>query len=96
MQLLGVSISRGANNHEISIQSLSKGLYTMSPSISEQLEPIVKSLSKFLWRFHVIIYSVVVIGGVAIAIFLLSGLLAVPTEEPQTASISFDKNHANY
>jgi len=39
----------------------------------------------------VIIYSVVVIGGVAIAIFLLSGLLAVPTEEPQTASISFDK-----
>ena len=63
----------------------------MSPSISEQLEPIVKSLSKFLWRFHVIIYSVVVIGGVAIAIFLLSGLLAVPTEEPQTASISFDK-----
>ena len=63
----------------------------MSPSISEQLEPIVKLLSKFLWRFHVIIYSVVVIGGVAIAIFLLSGLLAVPTEEPQTASISFDK-----
>ena len=63
----------------------------MSPSISEQLEPIVKSLSKFLWRFHVIIYSVVVIGGVAIAIFLLSGLLAVPTEEPQTASITSDR-----
>ena len=63
----------------------------MSPSISEQLEPIVKSLSKFLWRFHVIIYRVVVIGVVAIAIFLLSGLLAVPTEEPQTTSISFDK-----
>ncbi len=38
---------RGANNHEISIQSLEVKVYTMSPSI-EQLEPIVKSLSKFL------------------------------------------------
>ncbi len=63
----------------------------MSPSISEQLEPIIKSLSKFLWRFHVMLYSIMVIGGVAISIFLLSGLLAIPTEEPKTASISFDK-----
>lgn len=63
----------------------------MKPSISEQLEPIVKPLSKFLWRFHVILYSVVVIGGVAIAIFLLSGLLAISTETPQNSSTSFDK-----
>ena len=63
----------------------------MSPSISEQLEPIIKSLSKFLWRFHVMLYSIIVIGGVAISIFLVSGLLAIPTEEPQIASISFDK-----
>lgn len=63
----------------------------MKPSISEQLEPIIKPLSKFLWRFHVIIYSVAVIGGLSIAIFLLSGLLSISSEPAPTSSATFDK-----
>lgn len=63
----------------------------MKPSISEQLEPIIKHLSKFLWRFHVMIYSIAVIGGLSIAIFLLSGLLSVSSEPVQTSSATFDK-----
>lgn len=63
----------------------------MKPSISEQLEPIIKPLSKFLWRFHVMIYSIAVIGGLSIAIFILSGLLSISSEPAPASSATFDK-----
>lgn len=65
----------------------------MKDSLSTQLEPIVKPISKFLWRFHVMIYTVIVIGGVAVSVFLLSGLLLYsPDDVPQDAKqSSFDK-----
>ena len=63
----------------------------MKPSISEQLESIIKPLSKFLWRFHVMIYSIAVIGGLSIAIFTLSGLLSISSDPAPASSATFDK-----
>ena len=63
----------------------------MKRSLSSQLEPITKPLAKFLWRFHVIFYSLVVMGGVAIVLFLFTGLLTASPDTPQPMATSFDK-----
>ena len=51
-------------------------------AIAEQLEPITTPVAKFLRRFHLVLYSVFIIGGLAGAIFMISGLLA--TSEVET------------
>lgn len=62
-------------------------------SLAAQLEPITRPIAKFLWRFHVIIFSIVIIGGVAVSIFLFSGLLSTGENNmPTNQKASFDKN----
>lgn len=62
-------------------------------SLAAQLEPITRPIAKFLWRFHVIIFSIVIIGGVAVSIFLFSGLLSAGENNmPTNQRASFDKN----
>jgi len=60
-------------------------------SLSAQLEPIIKPVAKFLWRFHVMLYSFIVIGGVAVVIVLFIGLLSTSPDQSQTAETIFDK-----
>jgi len=56
----------------------------MKDSLSAQLEPIIKPVAKFLWRFHVMLYSFIVIGGVAVAIVLFISLLSTSPDQSQT------------
>lgn len=63
----------------------------MKDSLSAQLEPIIKPIAKFLWRFHVMLYSFIVIGGVAVVIVLFIGLLSTSPDQSQTAETIFDK-----
>ena len=42
-------------------------------SLAAQLEPITRPIAKFLWRFHVIIFSIFIIGGVAVLSILPAG-----------------------
>ena len=60
-------------------------------SLSAQLEPIIKPVAKFLWRFHVMLYSFIVIGGVAVVIVLFIGLLSTSPDQSQTTETIFDK-----
>lgn len=63
----------------------------MKDSLSAQLEPIIKPVAKFLWRFHVMLYSFIVIGGVAVVIVLFIGLLSTSPDQSQTIETIFDK-----
>lgn len=63
----------------------------MKDSIATQLQPIIKPFTQFLWRFHVILFSLLVVGGVAAAIFLLSSSLSISAEKPLVTPESFDK-----
>lgn len=51
----------------------------------------LKPVTKFLWRFHVMIYVITVVGGVAFAIFMLSTLLNTSEITPQTGQTGFDE-----
>ena len=64
-------------------------------TISEQLEPITVPVIKFLRRFHLILYSVFIIGGLAGAIFMISGLLNISEAEVSLPNASFDKETIN-
>lgn len=62
-------------------------------ALAEQLEQITRPIAKFLWRFHVIIFSIFIIGGVAASIFLFSGLLTNGNNDTSIKQgVSFDKS----
>lgn len=63
----------------------------MNGSLS--LSQITVSLSKFLHRFHVILFALIVIGGLSAATFMLYGAIASSsaTNEPAVSSNSFDQ-----
>ena len=61
-------------------------------SLAAQLEPITRPIARFLWRFHVIIFSIFIIGGVAVSIFLFSGLLSAGSGDTSVNQrATFDK-----
>lgn len=62
---------------------------TSSLSISQLTVP----LSRFLHRFHIILFALLVIGGLSVATFMLYGAMAESsTTEQQTSTTgSFDK-----
>lgn len=60
-------------------------------AIAEQLEPITAPVAKFLRRFHLVLYSVFIIGGLAGAIFMISGLLATSEVDTPLLNTGFDK-----
>lgn len=64
----------------------------MNGSLS--LSQITIALSKFLHRFHVILFALIVIGGLSVATFLLYGTIASSSasNEPTASSNSFDKS----
>lgn len=47
-----------------------------------------KQLSNFFHRYHVITFSLVVLGGMAAAIFLLNNILLTSTQSTDNAGIS--------
>ncbi len=62
---------------------------TLSPDV------IKKAIAKFLRRFHVVIFVIVVLGGLAIIIFLLNSVIVTSTQAngytPDINNSSFDK-----
>ncbi|MGB4762412.1 MAG: hypothetical protein WBP12_03605 [Candidatus Saccharimonas sp.] len=63
----------------------------MNSSLS--LSQITKLLSKFLHRFHVILFALIVIGGLSAATFILYETTVLSTKnEPNISNSSFDKS----
>jgi hypothetical protein len=62
---------------------------------SISLTSIKKAFIKFLQRFHVILFVIVVVGGTAIVIFILNGVIIRSSESDgytsNTNNTSFDK-----
>lgn len=60
---------------------------------SLSLSQITKPLSQLLHRFHVILFALLVIGGLSVATFLLYGSIVTSSAPDQqvTSSSSFDK-----
>lgn len=61
--------------------------------MKESLEPIKKSLAHILSRYHVLIFTLTVLVGVAIAIIMLNSTLALSEPEDQSPqnSSAFDQ-----
>ncbi|QQG51040.1 MAG: hypothetical protein HZB75_00830 [Candidatus Saccharibacteria bacterium] len=58
------------------------------------LDSIKKMFATFLHRFHVIIFVVIVLGGVAAAIFVLNNIVVLSSdtsEYTQTTGATFDQ-----
>lgn len=49
------------------------------------------SLSRFLSKYHVAVYSLTVVISVSIAILMLNGLLSITAEEPARNNTTLDK-----
>jgi len=67
----------------------------MNKSLNFSLKTIKKSLYIFLHRFHVVLFVIVILGGLVIAIFLLNETVVTSGESgdytPATNSTSFDQ-----
>ena len=65
------------------------------PSLS--LSGLGQALTKFLWRYHIMLYTMTVLVGVAVAVFLLSNvILASPdAPTPQPDQSRFDDKTIN-
>lgn len=62
-------------------------------SISLDPKKIMRGYSRFMHRFHVVVFTVLVLGGVAVVIFLLNGVIASSTnttDEMNTGAASLD------
>ncbi len=62
---------------------------TSSLSISQLTIP----LSRFLHRFHIILFALLVIGGLSVATFMLYGTIieSGTTDQPTSSASSFDQ-----
>ena len=63
----------------------------MKKGSSIELGDIAKSISKFFYRFHIVLFVVVVLGGMSVLILMLSNTIAIATNEdlPSTSPQSF-------
>lgn len=57
------------------------------------LNDLPKQLSRFFHRYHVVTFSLIVLGGMAVAVFLLNNILqaSAQPDEGTTTSAAFDK-----
>ena len=56
------------------------------------LPQLTAAMSRFLHRYHVVIFVLTVVGGLALANFMLNQAInEKPIEQPQAISNSFDK-----
>ena len=61
---------------------------------SLSLDQLPKAIASFFKRFHIVIYTLTIVIGVAVAVFLLNGLIAkssTPDSSDASATTSFDK-----
>jgi hypothetical protein len=67
----------------------------MKKNISLSLPAIKKRIFLFLKRFHVVLFVVIVLGGLSVVILLLSATITQSTEPgdytPQSTNIIFDE-----
>lgn len=67
----------------------------MNMNISFSLTAFKKMIGAFLHRFHVVIFVVVVVGGTALVVFLLNGIIIKSGENngytPNTNNAGFDQ-----
>lgn len=54
------------------------------------LNGLPKLLSNFFHRYHVVTFSLIVLGGMAVAILLLNNILLTSAQPGQSAGISTD------
>ncbi len=56
------------------------------------LPQLTSSLSRFLHRYHVVLFVLTVVGGLALANFMINQAInEKPIDQPQAVSSSFDK-----
>ena len=59
------------------------------------LSPMKKSITSFFARYHVVVFSVIVIGGLAAVILILSSIIQSSTQttdySPKANNASFDE-----
>lgn len=66
----------------------------MNMNLNLSLDSIKKMFSTFLHRFHVIIFVVIVLGGVAISIFILNNIVILSTDTSEytpSTTATFDQ-----
>lgn len=66
----------------------------MKMNINLSLDSIKKVFSTFLHRFHVIIFVIIVLGGVAASIFVLNNIVILSTDTSEytpSTSATFDQ-----
>jgi hypothetical protein len=61
------------------------------------LNELPKQLSRLLHRYHVVTFTLIVLGGMAVAIFLLNNILQTSSQPAQGSGISssFDTDTIN-
>lgn len=59
------------------------------------LSSLKKSISHFLFRFHVMIFTIIILGGLSIAVFFLSSAIDLNNRSqdyaPSSANATFDE-----
>lgn len=64
-------------------------------NVNFSLESIKKQTTRFLHRFHIVLFVVIVLGGVAMVIFMLNGIIIRSSESdgyvPNTSTANFDQ-----
>lgn len=66
----------------------------MNMNLNLSLDSIKKMFSTFLHRFHVIIFVVIVLGGVATSIFILNNIVILSTDTSEytpSTTATFDQ-----
>lgn len=68
----------------------------MNINIAPSLTSLKKTLVAFLYRFHLVIFVIVILGGLAIVILLLNGIIITSGENngylPNTNDATFDQS----
>lgn len=67
----------------------------MDINLNLSLPAIKKAIVAFLHRFHVVIFTVIILGGLTVVIFLLNNIVVLSSQSngytPDTNNSTFDK-----